>query len=104
MNHQPGLEPFVSIVIDNYNYRQYLGEAINSALDQTYRAVEVIVVDDGSTDQSREVICDYGDRVISIFKDNGGQASAMNIGFARSHGDFVIFLDADDMLFPKYCL
>jgi glycosyltransferase involved in cell wall biosynthesis len=57
-------------------------------------------VDDGSTDHSREVIREYGDRVIPLFKDNGGQASALNAGFARSHGDIVIFLDADDVLLP----
>lgn len=100
MNYQLGHESFVSIVINNYNYERYLRAAIESALNQTSPQVEVIVVDDGSTDHSREVICDYGDRVIPIFKNNGGQASAMNVGFARSHGDFVIFLDADDILLP----
>jgi len=98
MNHHLGPEPFVSIVINNYNYGQYLGEAIDSALDQTFRNVEIIVVDDGSTDRSRDVISDYGDRVIAIFKDNGGQASALNTGFARSRGEILIFLDADDIL------
>jgi len=93
-------ELLVSIVINNYNYERFLSEAINSALNQTYRDVETIVVDDGSTDHSCEVIGKYGDRVVPIFKDNGGQASALNAGFARSHGDIVIFLDADDVLLP----
>ncbi len=90
----------VSIVIDNYNYGRFLPEAIESALRQTHHPVEVIVVDDGSTDHSRDIIRRYDDRVVSIFKDNGGQASALNAGFARSHGDIVIFLDADDVLLP----
>ncbi len=98
MQHPLGSEPLVSIVIDNYNYGQYLREAIDSALNQTFHDVEIIVVDDGSTDQSRDVIRDFGNRVIPIFKDNGGQASALNAGFDRSHGDIVIFLDADDVL------
>jgi hypothetical protein len=101
MNHHPESEPVVSIVINNYNYGRYLRAAIESALNQTTHQVEVIVVDDGSTDQSRDVIRDYGDRIIAVFKDNGGQASAMNAGFARSHGDIIIFLDADDILLTE---
>jgi hypothetical protein len=91
-------DPLVSIIITNYNYESFLANAIDSALCQSYQAVEVIVVDDGSTDNSREVINCYGHRVFPIFKQNGGQASAMNAGFFQSHGDLVIFLDADDML------
>jgi glycosyltransferase involved in cell wall biosynthesis len=99
-DHYPGSEPSVSIVINNYNYGQYLGEAINSALGQSYRNVEIIVVDDGSTDHSRDVIREFGDQVSRVIKENGGQASALNAGFARSHGDLIIFLDADDILLP----
>ncbi len=90
----------VSIVINNYNYGQFLRDAIDSALCQTCCAAEVIVVDDGSTDNSRDVILGYGDRIIPVLKTNGGQASALNAGFARSQGDVVIFLDADDVLAP----
>jgi glycosyltransferase involved in cell wall biosynthesis len=89
----------VSIVINNYNYGRFLRSAIDSALAQT-TAAEVIVVDDGSTDDSREVIRSYGDRITPILKSNGGQASALNAGFIASHGDVVIFLDADDVLLP----
>jgi len=89
-----------SVVIDNYNYGRYLGAAIESALDQTYDPVEVIVVDDGSTDESRAVIERYADRVKPILKQNGGQGSAVNAGFAASRGEVVCFLDADDMLEP----
>jgi glycosyltransferase involved in cell wall biosynthesis len=92
--------PLVSIVIDNYNYGRFLGEAIDSALAQRYPNVEVIVVDDGSTDNSREVIATYADVIVSILKENGGQASAFNAGFAASRGDIVILLDSDDTLLP----
>jgi glycosyltransferase involved in cell wall biosynthesis len=91
-------EPLVSIIINNYNYDRFLKEAIDSALSQTYRMTEVIVVDDGSTDNSRQTIASYGDRIIPVLKSNGGQASAFNAGFARSHGELIIFLDADDVL------
>src|ERR1700739_203957 len=91
----------VSIVINNYNYARFLRDAIDSALAQTYSNVEVVVVDDGSTDDSPEIIASYGSRVSAVLKPNGGQASAFNAGFAASHGEIVIFLDADDMLVPQ---
>ena len=70
---------------------------IDSALQQSYPYVEVIVVDDGSTDASLAIILSYNDRMIPILQANGGQAAAFNAGFARSRGDVVIFLDSDDM-------
>lgn len=91
----------VSVIINNYNYGKFLGDAIDSALKQTYPHVEVIVVDDGSTDNSRQVIASYQDRIIPVLKENGGQASAFNAGFAASRGDIICFLDADDMFIPK---
>ena len=90
----------VSIVIDNYNYGRFLGASIESGLEQTWHRTEVIVVDDGSTDESAEVISGYGRSVIPILKSNGGQASAFNEGFMRTRGDPIIFLDADDQLLP----
>ncbi len=93
--------PLVSIIINNYNYDRYLRAAIDSALTQTYSPVEVIVVDDGSTDGSRKTIESYGERIAPIFKTNGGQGSAFNAGFAASRGEIVIFLDADDELLPE---
>jgi hypothetical protein len=90
----------VSIIVDNFNYGRYLAEAIDSAVQQVYDATEVIVVDDGSTDNSREVIASYGDRIIAVLQENNGQAAAFNAGFARSTGDIVMFLDADDRLLP----
>ena len=93
--------PLVSIIINNYNYAAYLGDAINSALAQDYSQKEVIVVDDGSTDRSHDVVSAYGSRIAPIFKTNGGQASALNTGFAVSRGNIVLFLDADDVLLPS---
>jgi glycosyltransferase involved in cell wall biosynthesis len=92
--------PLVSIIINNYNYGRFLDEAISSALNQTYPHIEVVVVDDGSTDDSRQLIANYEDHIVSVLKENGGQASACNAGFAVSRGEVVIFLDADDYLFP----
>jgi glycosyltransferase involved in cell wall biosynthesis len=94
-------QPLVSIIINNYNYERFLAEAIDSALAQTYPHTEVIVVDDGSTDNSRDVIATYGDRIIPILQPNGKQAAAFNSGFARSKGEIIIFLDSDDYLFPN---
>ena len=90
--------PLVSIIINNYNYGRFLRQAIESALGQTYADTEVIVVDDGSTDDSRDIIARANGRIIPVLKDNGGQASAFNAGFEASSGDVVIFLDADDLL------
>jgi glycosyltransferase involved in cell wall biosynthesis len=91
----------VSVVITNYNYARFLRNAIDSALSQSYSHVEVIVVDDGSTDDSHSVITSYGDRIVPVFKENGGQGSAFNAGFAASRGELICFLDADDMFFPQ---
>ncbi len=93
--------PLASIIITtNYNYARFLPAAIESALVQTYSNTEVSVVDDGSTDASRQVIAGYGDRVIPVLKKNGGQTSAFNAGFAASHGQIICFLDSDDLLLP----
>jgi len=95
-----GNSPLVSVVIPNYNYADFVGQAIESALALDWPTVEVIVVDDGSRDASREVISRYGERVIAIFTENGGQKAACNAGFARCSGEIVIFLDSDDLLDP----
>lgn len=93
--------PWVDIIVDNYNYAPFLGDAVDSALAQTYERVRVIVVDDGSTDASREVIASYGDRIVPVLKENGGQASCFNAGLERATGEIVLFLDADDVLVPE---
>jgi glycosyltransferase involved in cell wall biosynthesis len=93
--------PLISIVINNYNYDCFLSTAIDSALSQSYPNIEVVVVDDGSTDNSREVISSYGDRIIPVLKSNAGQASSYNEGFKASHGEIICFLDADDTFHPE---
>lgn len=93
--------PVASVIVTNHNYAPWLGEAIDSALAQTHPEVEVVVVDDGSTDDSRDVITSYAGRITTLLQRNAGQASAMNAGFAASHGDPVVFLDADDALYPS---
>ncbi len=93
--------PLVSIVINNFNYGRFVAEAIESALAQTHPHCEVVVVDDGSTDDSRSVIERFGSRVVPLFQANGGQGAAMNAGFALSRGEIVMFLDSDDVLEPN---
>lgn len=94
-------EPLVSIVINNYNYDRFISQAIDSSLSQTYPRIEVIVVDDGSTDNSQEIIAKYGDKILPILKENGGQASTFNAGFAASQGEIICFLDSDDVFLPE---
>ncbi|AFY96791.1 glycosyltransferase family 2 protein [Chamaesiphon minutus] len=93
-------QPLVSILINNYNYGSYLNAAIDSSLNQTYLNTEIIVVDDGSTDSSQEIIRSYGDKIKPVFKPNGGQASAFNAGFVKSSGNIICFLDSDDIFLP----
>ncbi|CAB3810824.1 hypothetical protein LMG27177_07501 [Paraburkholderia fynbosensis] len=90
----------MTIVIGNYNYEQFLAEAIDSALAQKYMHTRIMVIDDGSADGSRAVMEAYGSRVTSIFKDNGGQVSAYNLGLNLVKSDYVLFQDADDVLYP----
>jgi glycosyltransferase involved in cell wall biosynthesis len=91
----------VSVVIPNYNYAEFIAEAIDSALGLDWPEVEVIVVDDGSTDDSRAIIEGYGDRIATVFQRNAGHAAACSAGFGRSRGEVVLFLDSDDRLHPS---
>jgi hypothetical protein len=93
----------VDVIVNNFNYGRFLGAAIDSACSQTHPATRVIVVDDGSTDESRSVLERYRDRVEAVLKENGGQASAFNAGMEVGDGDVAIFLDADDVLDPRAC-
>ena len=94
--------PSISIIINNFNYARFLRQSIDSALGQTHPRIEVIVVDDVSTDESRDIIRSYGDRVRPVLHEkNGGQGAALNSGFEASRGEVVIFLDADDYLYPE---
>ena len=103
MRSRPGVKHavLVSVIICNHNYEAFVAQAIDSALALDWPQVEVIVVDDGSTDGSRQIIDAYAQRVTIIHQSNAGQWSACNAGFARSRGDVVIFLDSDDLLDPS---
>src|SRR5271169_5687767 len=90
--------PFVTALIDTYNHEAMIGEAIASVLSQDFPAseMEVLVVDDGSTDRTPEIVRQFQPRVRLIRKANGGQASAFNAGIAEAQGEIVAFLDGDD--------
>ncbi|MBW4551600.1 MAG: glycosyltransferase [Aphanocapsa sp. GSE-SYN-MK-11-07L] len=100
-------EPLVSVIIDNYNYSRFLPYAIDSVFSQTYQNFELIIVDDGSTDHSNQIInsyCQnqkYHNRIIPIFQENSGQGGACNAGFDHARGEIICFLDADDYYHPK---
>jgi Glycosyl transferase family 2 len=91
----------VSIVINNYNYEEFVGRAVESALHQTHADVEVVVIDDGSQDNSVATLGAYAGVTTLVCKTNGGQGSAYNTGLQHSTGDIIIFLDADDWLYPE---
>ncbi len=94
-------DPLVSVVIPCWNAEHLVGEAIESALAQAYRPVEVIVIDDGSTDASLEVIKSFGDRIRWETGPNRGACAARNRGLELARGTFIQFLDADDVLYPN---
>ncbi|HSY52282.1 MAG TPA: glycosyltransferase [Thermoanaerobaculia bacterium] len=91
----------ISVIIPTYNYGRFLGEAIDSALAQSYSALEIIVVDDGSTDDTTRVLDAYGDRIRAIRQDNQGVGAARNAGIAAARGKYVAFLDSDDIWKPE---
>ena len=91
----------VSIVIPVYNTEKFVKECIESALNKTYRQIEVIVVDDGSTDNSLKIIKKFSDQIKVISKPNGGTASALNLGIKEMNGDWLKWLSADDLLYPN---
>jgi glycosyltransferase involved in cell wall biosynthesis len=91
----------VSVVIPAYNSVDYTVETIESALAQTYQDREIIVVDDGSTDNTREVLKKFGDAIQYIYKENGGACSARNLGISRSTGEYIACLDCDDLWLPE---
>jgi glycosyltransferase involved in cell wall biosynthesis len=95
--------PLVSVVVDTYNHEAFIGEAITSVLRQEYQlgAVEVIVVDDGSRDGTAKQLSPFADRVQIVRKENGGQASALNLGVTLAKGDIIAFLDGDDWWHPR---
>lgn len=92
--------PLVSVVIPTFNRSWILGEAIQSVLDQTYQPLEIIVVDDGSTDKTPELLQTFGQAIKVISQTNKGVSAARNVGIKRSRGDLIALLDSDDMWTP----
>jgi glycosyltransferase involved in cell wall biosynthesis len=92
--------PLVSVVIPTYNQARYLGDCIDSVLDQSYPAIEIVVVDDGSTDATPDVLATYGDRITRFRQSNLGAANALNRGIRASRGAFVCWLSSDDAFTP----
>ena len=88
----------LSVIIPMYNASKYIIEAVNSLLRQKDVSIEVIIVDDGSTDNSLEKLQQYGNRLVISKKENGGAASARNMGLLKAQGEFIMFLDADDYI------
>ncbi len=93
--------PLVSVVIPSYNHARYVPEAVESALAQVGCRTEVIVVDDGSTDNTREVLARFGDRIRYIFQENQGHSAARNTGIRAAQGEWIALLDADDYWHPQ---
>lgn len=93
-------QPLVSIVVPTFNCASYLRLAVQSVLDQDYPEKEIIVVDDGSTDNTAEILAEFGSRIVVINQPNSGIAAARNIGLQSSHGDLIAFLDSDDYWLP----
>jgi GT2 family glycosyltransferase len=89
--------PLVSVVIPAYNSERYIADAIDSVLQQDYPALEIWVVDDGSEDNTRDIVLSYGDKVHLATQQNKGSAAARNLGILNAHGKYIAFLDADDV-------
>ncbi len=95
-------DPAVSVIIPAYNVASYIAETLESVFAQTYRDFEVIVVNDGSTDNTEKSIAPFNSRIIYVHKQNGGVQSARNAGLKAAHGRYFAFLDGDDMWLPRY--
>lgn len=91
----------VCVIVPTFNRAQYLGEAIDSLLNQTRPPAEIIVVDDGSTDQTSEVAESYGDRIKYVWKENGGKPAAVNLALSLTQASYVIIADDDDIMYPS---
>jgi glycosyltransferase involved in cell wall biosynthesis len=90
----------ISCIVPVFNGERYLGQALDSILAQTYRPIEVIVIDDGSTDGTRRLVTSYGDQVRYVWQPNAGPPRARNFGLSVAKGEFIAFLDADDLWQP----
>jgi len=90
-------EPKISVIIPTYNQSECLKEAIESVLNQTYKNIEIIVIDDGSTDNTLGVVGSFDNKIVCIQQKNKGASSARNIGIKKANGEYLAFLDSDDM-------
>lgn len=100
------MQPFISVIIPVYNIEWYIGKCLDSVIGQTLKDIEIIVVDDGSTDDSSRIIDRYArtdSRIVAIHKTNGGVVSARNCGIAQATGLYILFVDGDDHLAPDAC-
>lgn len=91
----------ISVIIPTYNYGEFICDCIESVINQTYRNYEIIVIDDGSKDNTAEIIKKYKNEILYFYKENGGPSSARNYGIKKATGDYICFLDADDVFLPK---
>jgi len=94
-------QPLISVIIPTYNCAAYVGQAIASVVAQTYDRHEIIVVDDGSTDETKNVLGPYWEQIRYVYQDNRGLAGARNTGIREAQGDLIAFLDADDIWFSN---
>lgn len=95
-------EPLVSVVMPAYNCELHIGAAVSGALSQTYRNTEVIVVNDGSTDRTGQILAGFGDMIRVVEQDNAGLSGARNSGVAAAQGEYIAFIDGDDITLPGY--
>lgn len=92
------MKPLISIIMPCFNGEKYIESAINSILAQNYAPIEFIIIDDGSTDNSKAVIQSFGDKIQYYYQANGGPSKARNLGLSVARGEYIGFLDADDMM------
>lgn len=99
------MNPKVSIVIPVYNAEKYIDDCINSIINQPFQSYEIILVNDGSVDKSKEICLDYAEKynnICLIDKENGGPSSARNMGIENAVGEYIVFIDADDIIHKNY--
>src|SRR3989338_6680477 len=91
-------KPLVSVVIPTFNYGHYVCDAVDSVLSQTYENVEILVVDDVSTDDTQERLKKYNGRIVNVLQKNAGLSAARNTGIRKAKGEFIAILDSNDIL------
>lgn len=99
------MQPAISIIVPVYNTEKYLGECLESLVHQSFQNIEILLINDGSTDKSQNIIDEYSEKytfVTGIMKENGGSSSARNLGLQKAKGEFVIFIDSDDYVDGRY--